>query len=155
MFWLIFGILLIACAGAGTTGGMFPPGPWYRELRKAAWTPPDWVFPLVWSLLYLCMSYAGALIATQPSELASLALALWAAQIAFNGLWTPIFFGLQKLRAGMIVLVALWLLVLATLVAFWMVDSLAGVLFVPYLVWVSIAGALNWQVIKLNPDATP
>ncbi|MGX9355940.1 tryptophan-rich sensory protein TspO [Roseobacteraceae bacterium S113] len=153
MFWLYFAIFLIACMGAGATGGLFPPGPWYRRLDKPGWTPPDIVFPIVWMTLYLCMSYAGALAATQPSEAATLALALWAAQVAFNGLWTPVFFGLQRIKAGMFVLVGLWVLVAATMVALWRVDTLAGMLFAPYLLWVTIAGALNLSVWRRNPEA--
>jgi len=79
-------------------------------------------------------------------------MALWALQIALNGLWTPVFFGLQKMRLGLVVLMALWVSVAASMVALWMVDWVAGLLFVPYLVWVSVAGALNLSVIRLNPD---
>lgn len=149
MFWLIFCIFLLACAGAGATGGLFPPGPWYRALKKPSWTPPDWVFPVTWSVLYLCMAGAGARAAVQPD--AALAMALWSLQIALNGLWTPVFFGLQKIRAGMVVLVALWVSVALTMIALWHVDWIAGALFIPYLVWVTIAGALNAAVWRLNP----
>lgn len=151
MFWVYFCIFFLACAGAGATGGLFPPGPWYRNLDKPSWTPPDWVFPVTWTVLYVCMAWAGAIVAGKPDN--GLAMAFWAMQIAFNGLWTPVFFGLQNLRLGMIVVSMLWLTVLATLLALWQVDTLAGVLFAPYLLWVTIAAALNWSVWKLNPEA--
>lgn len=151
MDWLIFGIFLLACAGAGMTGGLFPPGDWYESLRKPSWTPPNWLFPLTWATLYLFMATAGARVAVKPDN--GLAMALWSLQIAFNGLWTPVFFGLKKLAGGMFVLVALWLSVAATLVALWQVDWIAGLLFVPYLAWVSIAGALNLAVWRMNPGA--
>ncbi len=80
------------------------------------------------------------------------AMALWALQIALNGLWTPVFFGLRRIRTGLVVLSFLWLSVAACLVALWQVDWLAGLLFVPYLAWVSTAGALNFSVMRLNPD---
>lgn len=150
MFWLLFAIFLLACAGAGMTGGLFPPGPWYRGLRKPVWTPPDWVFPVTWTLLYLCMAAAGARAAMAPDN--GIAMACWALQIAFNGLWTPVFFGLRKIRLGMAVVAMLWLTVLAATVALWQVDWIAGTLFVPYLVWVTIASALNAAVWRLNPD---
>ncbi len=150
MFWMLFAIFFAACLGAGATGGLFPPGPWYRALKKPSWTPPDWVFPVAWFVLYVCMSLAGARVAMLP--MAGLALALWALQISINSLWTPIFFGLQNIRIGMFVLIALWFSVLATLSALWMVDWVAGLLFVPYLVWVTIAAALNGAVWQLNPD---
>jgi len=73
--------------------------------------------------------------------------------IALNGLWTPVFFGLKRLRLGFIVLSGLWLSVALTMVALWQVDWIAGLLFVPYLVWVSIAGALNFAVMRRNPEA--
>ncbi|WP_300038252.1 TspO/MBR family protein [uncultured Roseobacter sp.] len=151
MFWMLFGVFLVACLGAGATGGLFPPGPWYRALDKPWFTPPDWVFPVTWTLLYLCMATAGARIAL--ADGAGLALALWALQIAFNGLWTPVFFGKQNIRLGMAVVGFLWVVVLACILVFWQVDRIAGLLFVPYLIWVSIASALNAEVWRLNPDA--
>src|SRR6056297_4162256 len=150
MVWLYFTIFLAACIAAGATGGLFPPGPWYRALSKPPWTPPDWLFPVAWFTLYLCMAGAGARAAVSPDN--GLAMALWSLQIALNGLWTPVFFGLRNMRLGLIVLVGLWGSVAATLVALWMVDWLAGALFIPYLVWVSVAGALNLSVLRLNPD---
>ena len=150
MDWLIFAILLAACFAAGSTGGLFSPGPWYRDLSKPVWTPPDWLFPVAWMVIYIFMAAAGALAAGQPG--AELALALWALQIALNGLWTPVFFGLKRIKLGMGVLAALWLSVATTLWALWQVDWRAGLLFVPYLSWVSLAGALNLSVWLRNPE---
>ena len=150
MFWLIFCIFFAACLGAGVTGGLFPPGPWYRKLNKPAWTPPDWVFPVTWMVLYACMALAGARAAMAPEN--GVAMAFWAMQIAFNGLWTPVFFGLRKIRLAMAVVSILWLSVLCALLALWQVDLIAGLLFVPYLIWVTIAAALNAAVWRLNPD---
>ncbi|MEM6891960.1 MAG: TspO/MBR family protein, partial [Pseudomonadota bacterium] len=131
MIWVYFGIFFCACAAAGTTGGLFPPGDWYRSLNKPSWTPPDWLFPVAWTTLYICMSAAGARVAG--IEGSGLALALWSLQIAVNALWTPVFFGLEKIKAGMAVLVALWISVAACMVALWLVDWIAGLLFLPYL----------------------
>lgn len=153
MDWLIFGIFLFACAGAGVTGRLFPPGDWYDSLRKPSWTPPNWLFPVIWTTLYLLMAAAGARVAVRPDN--GVAMALWALQIAFNGLWTPVFFGLKKMLGGLLVLIVLWISVAATLVALWQVDWIAGLLFVPYLLWVSIAGALNLAVLRMNPDVGP
>ncbi len=150
MFWLCFGIFLLACMGAGSAGGLFPPGPWYRDLDKPRWTPPDWAFPVAWTTLYICMAFAGARVAISPDN--SVAMALWSLQIALNGLWTPVFFGLKRLRLGFVVLSGLWLSVALTMVALWQVDWLAGALFIPYLIWVSIAGALNFSVMRRNPE---
>lgn len=150
MFWLLFGIFFAACFGAGITGGLFAPGPWYRTLHKPWFTPPDWVFPVTWMVLYVCMAMAGARTAVLDGN--GLAMAFWALQIALNGLWSPVFFGLKNIRLGMVVVSALWLSVLGGLVAMWQIDMIAGLLFVPYLIWVSIAAALNAGVWRLNPD---
>lgn len=152
MTWVLFGVFLCACAAAGTTGGLFQPGEWYRSLNKPTWTPPDWLFPVAWSLLYLCIAGAAARVAN--AEGSGLALALWSLQIALNTLWTPVFFGLKKIRAGFGVLIALWLSVAACMVALWAVDWISGLLFVPYLAWVTVAGALNLSVLRLNPAET-
>lgn len=151
---LTFLVFLSACGAAAATGAMFMPGDWYRGLKKPAWTPPDFAFPIVWTLLYLAMSYAGSRVAglagTNPG--AGLALALWSAQIALNTLWTPVFFGLRRMSAGLVIICLLWVAVAATMIAFWRIDGLAGLLFAPYLLWVSIAAALNASVLRLNRD---
>ena len=108
---------------------------------------------MAWTTLYLLMAFAGARVALAPEN--GLALALWALQIALNTLWTPVFFGLRRMRAGLVVLSALWLAVAAALVALWQVDSWAGLAFVPYLCWVSVAWALNLSVLRRNPDVAP
>jgi len=150
MIYVVFAIFLGACFAAGSTGGLFPPGEWYKRLRKPWWTPPNWLFPVAWTILYLCMAAAGARVAMSPGN--GLAMALWALQIALNGLWTPVFFGLRRMKLGLRVLSALWLSVAATLVALWQVDWIAGLLFVPYLCWVSVAAALNLSVLRLNRE---
>lgn len=148
MIWVYFAIFFCACAAAGATGAMFQPGEWYRSLNKPSWTPPNWLFPAAWTTLYICMSAAGARVAGLDGS--GLALALWALQIALNTLWTPVFFGLRNMRAGLFVLAALWVAVAACMVALWQLDWLAGVLFLPYLAWVTTAGALNYSVLRLN-----
>jgi len=146
--WL-FLIFLFACGASGATGAMFQPGDWYKALDKPRWTPPDVMFPLVWSVLYLLIAWAAMRVAMQPASGA--ALALFAAQLGFNTLWTPVFFGLRRMRSAMIVMLIMWVGVAATTVAFWQVDDWAGMAFVPYLVWVTIAGALNFSVLRRNP----
>ncbi len=73
-------------------------------------------------------------------------------QIALNTLWTPIFFGLHKMRSALVVMACLWLAVVATVISFFSVDWVAGMMLVPYLIWVSIAAALNYTVIRMNPE---
>ena len=148
MDWLLFLIFLATCLAAGSTGAMFQPGDWYKSLSKPRWTPPDWVFPVAWSILYLCIAAAAARAA--PVEGSAYAMATFALQIALNTLWTPIFFGLRKMGGGMLVITALWISVAVTMGLFWQLDTIAGLLFVPYLAWVTIAAALNYSVWRRN-----
>lgn len=153
MDWTLFAIFLAACFAAGSTGALFEPGKWYESLSKPSWTPPNWLFPVAWATLYLCIAAAAARVA--PLEGSQYAMAFFALQIALNTLWTPVFFGLKRMGAGMVVLVALWIAVATTLGIFWSLDWIAGLLFVPYLVWVTVAGALNYSVWRMNPDVQP
>ena len=146
----LFGVYLLACGAAATTGAMFSPGAWYESLKKPTWTPPNWLFPVAWTTLYLLMAASAARISGM--EGVAYGLAFWSVQIAFNTLWTPIFFGLRRLRAAMGVMVGLWLSVAATTWAFFALDFWAGLMFAPYLAWVSVAGALNFWVMRNNPD---
>ncbi len=150
MAFLLFLIFLAACMAAGSTGALFAPGEWYRSLRKPSWTPPSWMFSVMWTALYLLMSWAATRVAL--SEGSGLALALWALQIALNTLWTPVFFGLHRMRAGLWIILALLASVAATTVAFLQIDLLSGILLIPYLIWVSVAACLNYSILGLNPD---
>ena len=149
MDWALFGIFLLGCGAAATTGAMFEPGQWYDDMDKPDWTPPKWVFPVAWTLLYLCMSFAAARVAVLDGN--AYAMAFYAVQLAFNTLWTPIFFGLRRMGAGMVVILFLWATVAATMLSFLALDLIAGLLFVPYLIWVTIASALNFSVWRRNP----
>jgi len=150
MLTILFFIFLAACFTAGSTGSFFPTGQWYRELEKPPWNPPDWVFPVTWSILYVLMSYSAARVALLPDN--GIAMAFWALQISLNTLWTPVFFGLHRIRMGFFILTALWFAVAGTLIAFFVLDVISGLLFLPYLVWVSIAASLNLYVWKLNSE---
>lgn len=150
----VFLVYLAACCAAAATGSLFPPDKWYfEELKKPGWTPPPWLFPLAWSVLYIASAVAAARVAFV--EGAAIATALWALQIALNTLWSPVFFGLKRLGAALVVLIFLWLAVAATMVSFFAADMTAGLLMVPYLIWVSYAGALNWWIWRQNPSASP
>ncbi|MBV0914135.1 tryptophan-rich sensory protein TspO [Anianabacter salinae] len=153
MYWAFFAIFLSACLAAGSTGAMFPPGKWYRELSKPPWTPPNWLFPVAWTTLYLLIAGSAARVAILPGS--GFALSIFALQIALNTLWTPVFFGLHRLRGGMVVLSLLWLSVVATAGAFWLLDPIAGYMLIPYIAWVTVAGALNFSVWRRNPDVRP
>lgn len=150
MDWLIFALLFLACCGAGATGALFPPGEWYRDLKKPWFVPPDWLFPVAWTSIFILISLAGARVAT--FEAGGMALALWSVQIALNTLWSPVFFGLKRMRSALYVVIALWCSVAPTTVVYVSIDWIAGLAFAPYLVWVTIASALNFEMARLNPD---
>jgi tryptophan-rich sensory protein len=150
MDWTLFLTFLAACCAAAASGAMIQPDEWYDQLNKPNWTPPRWVFPVVWTSLYILIALAAMRLALRGDS--AQALALWSVQIALNTLWTPIYFGLRRIRAAMVVMVCLWLAVAASTWTFFGVDFLAGLLFLPYVVWVSIAGVLNYSVIRLNPQ---
>jgi tryptophan-rich sensory protein len=153
MDWLLFCIFLAATFAAGATGAMFPTGEWYKQLNKPSWTPPNWLFPVAWTSIYLLMAFAGARVA--PLEGSAYALAFWAMQIAFNALWTPVFFGLRNLKASLPIMAGLWFSVFGATITHWQLDLWAGLAFVPYLTWVSVAAALNIAMVRLNPDQKP
>ena len=133
MDWGLFLTFLAACMAAGATGALFKPGDWYDGLTKPWWTPPPFVFPLAWTTLYILMALSASRVAVLPDN--AQAMAFWALQIALNTLWTPIFFGLHRMQAAMVVIAGLWLAVAATMLAFLAVDFWAGMMFVPYVIW--------------------
>lgn len=149
MNWLVFVACLAACGAPAVSGMLFKPGTWYAGLSKPPWTPPNWMFPVVWLILYISMSVAAARVAVAPDGV--VLIALWATQIAFNTLWSGVFFGLRNIRAGLFIMAVLWLLVCVTTVAFWQADVIAGALFGLYLTWVTVAFALNFSVWTRNP----
>lgn len=147
-----FVFFLLACAAAGATGIFFQPGAWYAGLQKPGFTPPGWVFPIAWTTLYVLMAWSAARLAGLPG--AGTVLALWALQIALNTLWTPVFFGAHRLGAAMLILALLWLVVAVLMVLAWRLDRLAGALLLPYLAWLTLAGALNFGIWQNNPATT-
>ncbi|MDT1060696.1 TspO/MBR family protein [Paracoccus sp. CPCC 101403] len=145
---MIFLSLILACAAAAATGILFPPGAWYDGLRKPSFTPPRWVFPVAWTTLYLLIAWAGARLAVLPG--AGLAMGLWAAQVALNTLWTPVFFGAHRTGAAMAVIALLWLVVTALVVQAFGLDIWTGVMLLPYLGWLTLASALNFSIWQNN-----
>jgi tryptophan-rich sensory protein len=148
-------VCLAACFGAAAIGSLFTGpavGAWYQQIRKPAFSPPDWLFGPVWTTLYAIMSVAVWLVWRKGDTAArSAALALFGLQLVLNAAWSPIFFGLRSFGGAFADIVALWLAIVATLVAFLRVSVPAGVLLVPYLGWVSFAAVLNFAIWRLNP----
>ena len=131
-----------------TGGGMDT----FETLNQPPLSPPGWLFPVVWTILYILMGIASYLVLTsgKSEENIRRALVLYGIQLAFNFLWPIFFFGLSAYLFAFIWLVALWLLILATTVSFYRISDIAGYLMIPYLVWVTFAGYLNLGVYLLN-----
>lgn len=146
----LFLVFLAATATAAASGVFFKPGAWYQSLVRPHWTPAGWMFPVVWSTLYILMAWAATRVAVLPG--AGLALALWALQIALNTLWTPVFFGARRKGAGLAIIAALWATVAAAVWQFWALDWLAGLMLLPYLAWLSVAFRLNFRIWRDNPE---
>jgi benzodiazapine receptor len=145
-------VILVAVASATASSVTLPQiGGWYAGLEKPWFNPPNWLFGPVWTALYAMMAIAGWLVWRERGlKGARGPLALFGLQLALNILWSLIFFGLEQPGAAFVEIVALWLAVCATMIAFWRIKPLAGALFVPYLLWVSYAAVLNGAVWRLN-----
>ena len=124
---------------------------WYRTLAKPSFAPPGWLFPPVWTVLYLLMATAAWRIWRLPANPArGRALALFALQLALNLIWSFLFFTFRSPPAGLADIAVLWVAIVATLRAFGRLDRAAGLLLLPYLLWVGYAVALNLATVWLN-----
>ena len=145
---------VLACFLAAAIGGWATSttvDTWYVGLNKPPFTPPDWIFPPVWTALYAMMAFSGWR-ARERSTGAKrrLVTLLFGTQLAANLAWPVVFFGFAAIGTALAAVVVLWILVLIVCVSFWRVDTLAGALFVPYFAWVSYAAVLNGAIWQSN-----
>ena len=129
-----------------TTAAFVDTGPWYDSLNRPAWTPPSWVFGPVWTLLYLLMGVAAWRVWVRRGfgdRDTRRVLLLFLIHLVFNAAWTWLFFGLHMLNAAAVEIVILWVMILALGVLFWKRDRVAGVLLLPYMLWVTYAVTLS------------
>jgi len=143
-------VVAVAVAGSLVTSPNIPG--WYAGLEKPGFTPPNWAFPVAWTLLYALMAFSLWRILSLPQDLPgrSGAIVAFFVQLALNSLWSFAFFGAHSPIAGLAVIAALNVAILATIRAFWPLDRPAALLLVPYLAWVLFATALNGAVWQLN-----
>jgi tryptophan-rich sensory protein len=146
---LWFGLVAVAAAAGAVASANAPD--FYGTLQQPSWAPPAAVFGPVWTALYVLMAIAAWLVWRPRSPAARRALTLFLVQLALNALWSWLFFAWHRGAWAMLDLVLLWMLVLATTIAFWRRRPLAGALLLPYLAWVSFAGVLNYWVWQANP----
>jgi len=146
-FSLCFGV---AALGAMATTPNIPG--WYASLNKPPFTPPNYVFPIVWNVLYALMAISRWRLWEAAADNArTRAVALFLIQLAVNLAWSFIFFGAKAIGAGLIAILALDALVIWTIYAARKVDRFAAALLLPYLLWIGYATALNIEIFRLNP----
>jgi len=146
---------LALCLLAGAIGAIasVDAAAFYAELERPPWAPPAWLFGPVWTALYAAMGIAAWLVSRCPkSESRRIALTLFVVQLGANVLWSWLFFAWRLGAWSFAEVGLLWLLIAATIVAFYRLRPIAAVLLVPYLAWVSFASALNFAVWRANPD---
>jgi benzodiazapine receptor len=142
------------CLAVGALGGWVTADSvktWYTTINKPSFTPPNWVFGPVWTVLYVLMGIAGWRVwcKARPDQL-RVPLALFAVQLALNLAWSVVFFGAHRIGGAVLVIVGLEAAILATMVAFRRIDGLAALLLVPYALWVVFAAVLNIAAWQLN-----
>jgi len=148
---LLFLGLVAAVAAVGGYVTSSSVGTWYVQLQKPTWTPPAAVFGPVWSVLYVLMAIAAWLVwREQHSDRVTLTPSLWLLQLGLNLGWSLVFFGLRHPGLAMAEIILLWSAVLATTFLFYQAKRLAGLLMLPYLLWVTFAAALNFAIWDLN-----
>ena len=146
---LAFGFL------SGQAGGSGADNPWFAELVKPGIYPPPATFGIVWSILYVMMGIALALVITaRGAPGRGAAITAFLVQLAVNLAWSPLFFAAHEVRAALVLLCILILLVFLTTVLFVRIRPVAGALLVPYLVWCVFAAVLNYEFDRLNPGAS-
>ena len=131
---------------------------WYAALDKPAFQPPGWAFGVVWTTLYTMLGIAVAAILDEPpSPLRRTALTLFFVQLAINFAWSPIFFGARMIDVALVTILVMLIMATATANLFRRIRPIAGWLMLPYLLWLCVATALNYETGKLNPgaDAAP
>lgn len=148
-------VAIITCEAAGIIGSVFTSSKiptWYRGLVKPALNPPSWIFGPVWTTLYLLMGIALYIIWKKGlgAQGVKFALTIFAIQLILNTLWSIVFFGMQNTGLALINIALMWLFIAWTIVLFYKLSPTAGLLLVPYILWVSFASYLNYAIWTLN-----
>ena len=152
-FDLILAVLI--CQGMGFIGSLFTTPAitsWYAGLIKPSFNPPNWIFAPAWILLYTLMGIAAFLIWNRRNGKKKIktALVLFSVQLVLNSLWSIIFFGLHLPQYAFLEILVLWFFILLTLLSFYKISKPAGLLLLPYILWVSFATILNLSIMILN-----
>jgi tryptophan-rich sensory protein len=147
---IAFGVALFLCIAGGLLTDI---GPWYRDLKKPRLNPPNWLFGPAWTLILGLAAWSATIAweaAADPSE-QRLVVLLFGANALLHLLWSPLFFMLKRPDWALLEVVFLWGSLVALVVALPPISVTASLLIWPYLLWVSFASWLNWQIVRLNP----
>ena len=146
---------IIICQAAGLIGTIFTMDSiptWYAALNKPSFNPPNWLFGPVWTVLYLMMGISLFIVWKEDlkNKIVKSAFIIFMIQLFLNTIWSVVFFGMQSISGGLIIIVLLWLMILFTIIKFMKISRVAGILLIPYLLWVSFATFLNYSIFQLN-----
>lgn len=154
--WALFcvpGVLLLGLL-SGWVSGSSGDDPWFAALEKPAIYPPAATFGIAWTILYILMGLALAIVgAARESHWRNAAILVFLVQLGINLSWSPVFFGAHQISYALVILLALDVAVIVTVALFWRIQPRAALLMLPYLAWILFATVLNWQVLQLNPGA--
>ncbi len=153
-FRLISSLLIVLIIGSiGTLFTLPKITTWYASLMKPGWAPPNWLFGPVWTTLYILIGISLYLVWREGINRRDVQLALFvfSVQLILNLIWSIVFFGFESILGGFILIILLWLSILFNIIFFYRVSKSAGLLLLPYLLWVTIASYLNYAVYILNP----
>lgn len=149
-------VSIIICQLAGFIGSVFTTpsiSTWYSTLTKPSFNPPNWIFAPVWTTLFLLMGISLFLVWREGKRKPGvrIAIIIFSIQLILNILWSFLFFGLKLPIAGFFEIILLWVAILITILEFYRISILSGILMIPYILWVSFATFLNFTLWKLNP----
>lgn len=154
--WALVTVPMIELLGiaSGQIAGSGYGNSWFAALLKPDFMPPGWVFGVVWPILYGLIGLSLAFIlAARGARGRAVALTLFSVAFLLNLVWSPLFFDAHQVIGGLVVLAVMFVLTVATTISFFRIRSVAGLLLVPYLGWLIFAGLLNYEIMRLNPDA--
>jgi benzodiazapine receptor len=148
-------VSIVACLAAGAIGSIFTRSAiltWYAALEKPTFSPPNWLFAPVWTLLYILMGIAAFLVWRKGlgNRQVRSALIVFLIQLILNTLWSVVFFGLESPLFGLVIISVLWVVILVTVIQFFKISRAASMLLWPYFLWVTFAAVLNSSIWLLN-----
>jgi tryptophan-rich sensory protein len=143
LFFIIFITLLISFLSMDKIDS------WYLDLNKSSLTPPGYIFSIVWPILYILMSISVWIIWNKEKEI-TFPIQLYIIQLILNFTWSPLFFKYHCINESLFLLLLIWILVFIIIDLFYSIDKIAGLLLIPYLIWLTFAFYLNYYIVKNN-----